>query len=197
MRKSFPEITQDSSERSTSGNLVQPHDSQGFQGFCEAKEESGAAEEPPHGTDWNENRLREVSLHGSLERPDDAPRLSAPALQAPAELSSSGHSIDPDHVGPPPAPVQHNVGWYRREAERFGDLAFDMTTQGEEDLARGAAIMSAHYGRIALELYAARTQEVLAAWAVKDHPCNFILGMLIGIPLSTAMWVGIIAVACR
>jgi hypothetical protein len=189
----------ESNTRSTSGNGVSPRESQTFGGFHEGIRVSGASETPDDGTRRNEKAIKVSLTVGSLEWPrDGCPPSAPPALQAPAESRPSwGHSIDlytSEGLGFPPDPCNINSSaWYRHKAERFGDLCADMIAGEEEGLAYGAALAAAHFGGIALKLYALRAGELLEAhpdWRVEGHPGNFLLGVVL-LLMSAGMVAGL------
>ena len=123
---------------------------------------------------------------GPMEWLDDGQDLDASALQANVGPPSSGHSIDPPVGGVEPTPrklgadtvggligsndglrepprLACNVGYFRQRAEHFGDLCAEMIEEGLDGIAYGSAKRAAHFGRVANDLYAQRSKDLLAA----------------------------------
>ena len=100
---------------------------------------------------------------GPMEWLDGDQDLDASALQATVGPPSSGHSIGPiEGLREPPRLITY-VGYFRQRAEHFGDLCAEMIAEGLDGIAYGSAKRSAHFGRVANDLYAQRAKELIAS----------------------------------
>ena len=116
---------------------------------------------------------------GPMEWLDGDQDLDASALQANVGPPPSGHSISSlDFSLREPPRLACNVGYFRQRAEHFGDLCAEMIEEGLDGIAYGSAKRAAHFGRVASDLYAQRSKDLLAAhpeWVIPGHASNFLL----------------------